>query len=167
MRFVELKSQDQLDMQTLHRSRDRLVGEGTAATFQPALRVPTNEGPAVRATNLRKHLTPRPAKARLSTQESATLRDQLIADLNLLHSSDEAADWVHKNLVVKNTLTAADADSVEASFREKLSTFEPAPAVAEEQLELPKDDGNGTSERTGFRGNDRCFGGRRAEDRPI
>jgi transposase len=27
MRFVELKSQDQLDMQTLHRSRDRLVGE--------------------------------------------------------------------------------------------------------------------------------------------
>ena len=30
MRFVELKSQDQLDMQTLHRSRDRLVGERTA-----------------------------------------------------------------------------------------------------------------------------------------
>jgi transposase len=27
MRFVELKSQDQLDMQTLHRSRDRLVAE--------------------------------------------------------------------------------------------------------------------------------------------
>ena len=25
MRFVELKSQEQLDMQTLHRSRDRLV----------------------------------------------------------------------------------------------------------------------------------------------
>ena len=30
MRFVELKSQDQLDIQTLHRSRDRLVGERTA-----------------------------------------------------------------------------------------------------------------------------------------
>jgi transposase len=30
MRFVELKSQDQLDMQTLHRSRDRFVGERTA-----------------------------------------------------------------------------------------------------------------------------------------
>ena len=29
MRFVELRSQDQLDMQTLHRSRDR-VGERTA-----------------------------------------------------------------------------------------------------------------------------------------
>jgi hypothetical protein len=27
MRFVELKSQEQLDMQSLHRSRDRLVGD--------------------------------------------------------------------------------------------------------------------------------------------
>jgi transposase len=34
MRFVELKSQDQLDMQTLHRSRDRLVGERTAPINQ-------------------------------------------------------------------------------------------------------------------------------------
>ena len=34
MRFVELKGQDQLDMQTLHRSRDRLVGERTALINQ-------------------------------------------------------------------------------------------------------------------------------------
>jgi transposase len=34
MRFVELKSQDQLDMQTLHRSRDRLVGGRTALINQ-------------------------------------------------------------------------------------------------------------------------------------
>src|ERR1700749_2102461 len=34
MRFVELKSQGQLDMQTLHRSRDRLVGERTALINQ-------------------------------------------------------------------------------------------------------------------------------------
>jgi transposase len=34
MRFVEVKSQDQLDMQTLHRSRDRLVGERTARINQ-------------------------------------------------------------------------------------------------------------------------------------
>ena len=31
MRFVELKTQDQLDIQTLHRSRDRLIGERTAS----------------------------------------------------------------------------------------------------------------------------------------
>lgn len=34
MRFVELKSQDQLDVQTLHRSRGRLVGERTALINQ-------------------------------------------------------------------------------------------------------------------------------------
>ena len=34
MRFVELKSQEQLDMQTLHRSRERLVGERTALINQ-------------------------------------------------------------------------------------------------------------------------------------
>jgi transposase len=34
MRFVDLKTQDQLDIQTLHRSRDRLVGERTALINQ-------------------------------------------------------------------------------------------------------------------------------------
>jgi transposase len=34
MRFVELKSEEQLDIQTLHRARDRLVGERTALINQ-------------------------------------------------------------------------------------------------------------------------------------
>ena len=34
MRFVELKGQAQLDMQTLHRARDRLIGERTALINQ-------------------------------------------------------------------------------------------------------------------------------------
>lgn len=34
MRFVDLKSGEQLDMQSLHRARDRLVGERTALTNQ-------------------------------------------------------------------------------------------------------------------------------------
>lgn len=34
MRFVELKSEEQLDMQTLHRARDRLVGDRTALINQ-------------------------------------------------------------------------------------------------------------------------------------
>jgi transposase len=34
MRFVELKSEAQLDMQTLHRARDRLIGERTALINQ-------------------------------------------------------------------------------------------------------------------------------------
>ncbi len=34
MRFVELKSEEQLDMQALHRARNRLVGERTALINQ-------------------------------------------------------------------------------------------------------------------------------------
>lgn len=34
MRFVELKSEEQLDVQTLHRVRDRLIGERTSLTNQ-------------------------------------------------------------------------------------------------------------------------------------
>jgi transposase len=34
MRFVDLKSQDQLDLPTLHRSRERRVGERTALIHQ-------------------------------------------------------------------------------------------------------------------------------------
>src|SRR5918911_5287521 len=34
MRFVELKSEDALDMQTLHRARERLIGERTALINQ-------------------------------------------------------------------------------------------------------------------------------------
>src|SRR5689334_22612331 len=34
MRFVELKSEERLDMQTVHRARDRLVGERTALINQ-------------------------------------------------------------------------------------------------------------------------------------
>ena len=122
--------------------------EGAAATFQPALRVPTNERPAVRASNVRKDPTPRPAKAGLSAQESATLRDQLITDLNRLQSSDEAADWVHNNLAVKNTLTAADADLVEARFREKLATINSTSAgLPEESQSALEEESNSPVEK--------------------
>ena len=52
---------------------------------------------------------------------------------------------VHTNLAVKNTLTAAVADSVELSFRERVLTLEAGPAVAEGQMDPAKDDGVGPS----------------------
>jgi hypothetical protein len=44
--------------------------------------------------------------------------------LSDLQSADEAANWVHKNLPAKNTLALADAETLEASFRERLVTIE-------------------------------------------
>ena len=73
-----------------------------------------------------------PSRKMLDPEQSAALREQLLADLAVLQSDEEAARWVHKNLPAKNTLTAADADGVEASFREKLAAIESASAVNEE-----------------------------------
>jgi hypothetical protein len=67
----------------------------------------------------------------LSVEESAAQRDRLIADLAQLRSSDEAADWVHKNMPAKNELTAADADLVGAAFRDRLAVIDVETSVIE------------------------------------
>jgi hypothetical protein len=66
----------------------------------------------------------RPSRIVLGAEESKALRGRLLAELSDLKSADKAADWVHKNLPVKNTLTPADAETVEAAFRERLATIE-------------------------------------------
>ena len=76
----------------------------------------------------------RPARTVLGPEQSAALREKLLADLSQLQSGEEAADWVHKNLAAKNTLIPADADAVEAGFREKLATIEGASATRQERL---------------------------------
>jgi hypothetical protein len=59
----------------------------------------------------------------LAAEQSALLRDRLLAELEGLPSSDEAASWAHRSLPAKNTLAVADAQLVEDGFRVKMSTF--------------------------------------------
>jgi hypothetical protein len=65
----------------------------------------------------------RAAKPLLAPDQSADLRDRLVAELDALQSGDEAASWAQRSLPAKNTLTAADAEIVEAGFRARLVTF--------------------------------------------
>jgi len=74
-----------------------------------------------------------PARAVLGPDQSAAVREQLLADIGHLQSADEAADWVHKNLAGKNKLIAADADLVEGGFRERLATIEAGSAARREE----------------------------------
>jgi hypothetical protein len=53
----------------------------------------------------------RPARVVLGTEQSAALRERLLASLGQLQSAEEAADRVHANLAAKNTLIAADAEA--------------------------------------------------------
>jgi hypothetical protein len=71
------------------------------------------------------------ASARLRDQLSAVLRDELLAELQGINGSDEAAAWVHKRMPAKNTLTDDDARLVEDAFARRLASFEAASDTAE------------------------------------
>jgi hypothetical protein len=69
------------------------------------------------------------SKILLAAEPSADLRDRLIAEIGLLTSTNEAADWAHKSMPAKNALITEDADLVEAAFRDKLATLEASPGM--------------------------------------
>jgi hypothetical protein len=65
----------------------------------------------------------RPPKPVLAPDQSAVLRDRLVAEVDHLQSTEEATGWAHRSLPAKNTLTADDAALVEAGFRARLGEF--------------------------------------------
>jgi ERF superfamily len=63
------------------------------------------------------------AKPVLPPDQSATLRERLVAELSAINAADDAASWARRNLPVKNSLTARDAQIVEARFKALLATI--------------------------------------------
>jgi len=75
----------------------------------------------------------------LKSELSATLREQLLGQLKNIGSADEAANWAHRVLGAKNSLTPADAQSVEQAFEMRLATFATNPLdEAQEADSLPR-----------------------------
>jgi hypothetical protein len=78
---------------------------------------------------------PNPSRPKLEPGASAALRERLITELGAICSAEEAATWAHRVMGTKNTLTAADAESVEQAFHARLTivagppTEEAEPAV--------------------------------------
>jgi hypothetical protein len=77
----------------------------------------------------------------LAADQSALQRDRLLTELEGLQSSDDAASWAHQSLPAKNTLTVADAELVEDTFRIKLAIFgeqQPGelPEAAQDRVEM-------------------------------
>jgi transposase len=99
MRFVELKSQDQLDMQTLHRARERLVGERTALINQ------------LRAILLERGFVAPQGKRKLEQFLSVLMDEQNGAGLSprmVLLVEDARAQWVE----LDRRITAFDTEFV-------------------------------------------------------
>jgi hypothetical protein len=63
------------------------------------------------------------SKPILDPEASAALLDQLAAELRDVSSAEEAANWAHRVLGAKNSLTATDAACIEEAFRAKLAIF--------------------------------------------
>jgi ERF superfamily len=54
---------------------------------------------------------------------SASLRIELLREIEVLSSLDDAALWARRRLAAKNKLSAADAEHVERAFQVKLTTY--------------------------------------------
>jgi hypothetical protein len=96
-------------VEQLSRSDHRSQSNGHAT----AAELPSRDGGKSSVRNARPVLAP---------EQSASLRERLVAQLAAIHSTDDAAAWAHRNLAAKNTLTAADAQIVEEGFQARLST---------------------------------------------
>jgi hypothetical protein len=68
---------------------------------------------------------PKPAanKTELSLALSASLRDELLREIESLNADDDAALWARRRGGAKNTLNAADAARVEEAFQTRLNTL--------------------------------------------
>jgi hypothetical protein len=60
---------------------------------------------------------PRQSKPLLAAKASATLCQELIAEIGNLKSDDDLALWAHRRIPAKNTLVADDARAVEAAYQ--------------------------------------------------
>ena len=98
----------------------------------------------------------------LDTHASASLRDQLLAEVEGLRSADAMIAWAQGSLPLKNTLVAPDADAVEKAFRVKAEQLDvqrhqekessetaPAPRANDERSAAPQPDGEATADERG------------------
>jgi hypothetical protein len=66
---------------------------------------------------------PAAVKTQLSLALSASLRDELLREIEALNSNDEAALWARRRGSAKDSLNAADAAGVEQKFQSRLNTL--------------------------------------------
>ena len=62
----------------------------------------------------------------IDPDQSANLRDRLLADIGNIPSAELAASWARQALPAKNKLAVVDAKRVEDAFEQRLSELAPA-----------------------------------------
>jgi len=110
MRFVALKSEEQLDMQTLHRARDRLVGERTALINQlRAVLLERGITVAQGRRKLERHLAGLNGPENLSQRMRVLIEDMRLQwselDRRIAELDKELAEWVRNEEAARRLMT--------------------------------------------------------------
>jgi transposase len=110
MRFVDLKSETQLDMQTLHRARDRLVGERTALINQlRAILLERGITVAQGRRRLERHLAGADAQCDLSERMRLLIEDMRMQwaelDRRIVEFDKELAEWARNEEAARRLMT--------------------------------------------------------------
>jgi hypothetical protein len=122
--LVGIAGEDDLDAPDLGEGSPSGIEQPTRQGYSPGPNgraIPTASA-ALKRRDDRKALL-RDPKPILAADQSAALRDRLLAELERLGSADEATSWAYRSLGVKNTLLAIDAQVIEKRFQERLSSF--------------------------------------------
>jgi hypothetical protein len=85
----------------------------------------------------------------LQGQLSAVLRDQLLAELSSISGPENAAEWAHKRIAAKNTLTDSDARQVEDGFVRRLAELAPTTDDVTSPIASPSNSAAGDSDEHG------------------
>jgi hypothetical protein len=109
--LVGIAGEDDLD------APDLLVDPSPAVRDAPDISFSGQNGRKQPNRSIHKPRQPQPV---LAAEPSATLRDQLVAEIHDLKGDDDQALWAHRRLPAKNSLTADDARAVEAAYQAKL-----------------------------------------------
>jgi hypothetical protein len=101
---------------------------------------PTSSNHRAGRTRANKFSSPSP-NPELSVALSASLRAELLREIEDLVTAEDAAVWAHRRLPAKNQLSATDAQQVEEAFAAKLASIYPP-----EPGDQGESDKNGTLE---------------------
>ena len=122
--LVGIAGEDDLDAPDLSTE----PGQATISNDQYTPRLSADPAPGYSNGSARKRPI-RPAKTILAPEVSTVLRTQLMTELEVITTSEEAIAWARQRLPVKNTLTAGDARIIEDAFQAKMTAL----AVDQEQ----------------------------------
>ena len=94
---------------------------------------PTSSNRRAGRARANKFSSPSP-NSELSVALSASLRAELLREIEALGAAEDAALWAQRRLPAKNQLSAADAQQVEEAFAAKLAVIQAQSAKSDEVL---------------------------------